>query len=142
MSTDALKNLPRTRAVVDTNIVFSAVTHRGAPYRIVEAGQAGEFLWVVSNDILIEYVEVLAEHGLMPLANPLLSWIKQNAFNVQVPSFLPDTFTDIVHPSDRVVFSAAYVAGAYFVTGNKRHFPWASYRGVKILSPVDFYDIL
>ena len=65
MNTDAQRNLPPIRAVVDTNVLFSAVTHRGVPYRIVEAGQAGQFLWVISAEIMFEYVDVLSEHGLV-----------------------------------------------------------------------------
>lgn len=142
MKCDGRDILPQIRAVIDTNVLYSAATHRGIPFRIMEAAQAGEFTCIVSNAVLIEYVEILARYNIIHLAQPLLSWIKRNAVHVDVPDFLPDTFTEITDPDDRPIFAAAYVAGAYFVTGDRHHFPWSSYKSIRIMPPTDFYDIL
>ena len=134
--------MPRVRAVIDTNVAYSGLTHRGIPHEILEAGDTEEFIWIISDAILKEYVEIFTRKNILDLARPLLSWLKSNAIHVNVPDFLPDTFTEIADPDDRPIFAAAYVSRAIFVTGDRRHFPWSSYRSIRIMSPADFHDIL
>lgn len=48
------------RAVLDTNIIVSALLFSGAPSQLVPAWQAGRLKPVISADILDEYLRVLA----------------------------------------------------------------------------------
>lgn len=48
------------RAVLDTNIIVSALLFSGAPSQLVPAWQAGRLKPVLSADILDEYLRVLA----------------------------------------------------------------------------------
>ena len=142
MKCDGRDVLPQIRAVIDTNVLYSGLTHRGIPFRIVQAGQAGRFTWIFSNPIIAEYVDLFSRKNLMELIHPSLSWLKRNGVRVDVPDFLPDMFTEITDVDDRPIFAAAYVAGAIFVTGDRHHFPWSSYKSIRIMPPADFYDIL
>ena len=56
-----------TRAVLDTNVVMAAERSGsdGSPNReIFVRWRAGEFLWLYSNDTILEYIEKLLEHGI------------------------------------------------------------------------------
>lgn len=48
------------RAVLDTNVLVSALLFTGAPSRLVSAWQAARFRPVISAEILEEYLRVLA----------------------------------------------------------------------------------
>jgi predicted nucleic acid-binding protein len=58
------------RAVLDTNVVLAAKrsAHPQSPNaEIIERWKAGEFVWLVSDDVVTEYAEKLLEKGIPPL---------------------------------------------------------------------------
>ena len=146
MSTSTGRNsgngVPRLRAVIDTNVVLSGITHRGIPNRILQAGTDRWFAWIYSSEILDEYLRIGRRFGYAEEMVRTIAVLHSAGYPVQVPSFLPETFQEITDVQDRTIFAAARVGNAVFVTGNHRHFPWKSYSGVQILSPRDFYDML
>ena len=55
------------RAVLDTNVVLAAKrsVHPQSPNaEIIERWESGEFIWLVSNDVVTEYAEKLLEKGM------------------------------------------------------------------------------
>jgi len=58
------------RAVLDTNVVLAAkrTAHPQSPNaEIITRWMAGEFVWLVSGDIVAEYAEKLLEKGIDPV---------------------------------------------------------------------------
>lgn len=58
------------RAVLDTNVVLAAKrsAHPQSPNaEIITRWMAGEFVWLVSDDVVTEYAEKLLEKGIDPL---------------------------------------------------------------------------
>lgn len=58
------------RAVLDTNVVLAAKrsVHPQSPnWEIITRWMAGEFVWLVSDDVVTEYTEKLLEKGIDPL---------------------------------------------------------------------------
>ncbi|MCX6855375.1 MAG: PIN domain-containing protein [Verrucomicrobia bacterium] len=58
------------RAVLDTNVVLAAKrsVHPQSPNaEIITRWMAGEFVWLVSDDVVTEYAEKLLEKGIDPL---------------------------------------------------------------------------
>lgn len=58
------------RAVLDTNVVLAAKrsVHPQSPNaEIITRWMAGEFVWLVSDDVVTEYTEKLLEKGIDPL---------------------------------------------------------------------------
>lgn len=54
-------------AVLDTNVVLAAErsTNATSPNaEIISRWEAGEFAWLITNDLLEEYAEKMAEHGI------------------------------------------------------------------------------
>jgi uncharacterized protein len=58
------------RAVLDTNIVLAAKrsAHQQSPnVEIITRWMAGEFVWLLSDDVVTEYAEKLLENGIDPI---------------------------------------------------------------------------
>ena len=49
------------RVVVDTNCLLASIPPKGKYYWFYEAFRAGKFEWLISNEILTEYLEKLSD---------------------------------------------------------------------------------
>jgi len=49
------------RVVIDTNCLLASVPPKGNYYWLYEAFRTGKFEWLISNEILTEYVEKLSD---------------------------------------------------------------------------------
>ena len=113
------------KAVYDTNIIISAaLSPSGIPSSLFALAVDGTVQLYVSPVILEEYSEVLHR--------PKFELSEQ-------------VITDLMRrmTSDNRFLECAQEAGAeYVVTGNKRHFPFPEFEGIKIVSPAEFAAIL
>lgn len=149
---------PRRRAVLDTNVLISALLARQAgratpPLQCLELAARGTFRLVTSPPLIAELTRALAypKIGIPPDA--------AHAFAALVISLAePDGLVPIAgrlrvltrDPADNAVLETALVGRATFlVTGNARHFaelsgarPGHEGRGVHILSPREFLHAL
>lgn len=113
-------------AVLDTNIVVSALMHPGGPPgQVMAAVMRGDLTPVLSRTIVAEYREVLCRPRLhldpakvdLVLATLLAigTWLPDNAL-APPPADLPDA-------GDWPFMACALAAGCPVVTGNLKHFP-------------------
>ncbi len=49
------------RVVIDTNCLIASIPPKGNYYWLYEAFRKGKFEWLISNEILTEYIEKLAD---------------------------------------------------------------------------------
>jgi putative PIN family toxin of toxin-antitoxin system len=124
------------RVVLDTNVLVSGLlSATGPPGWIVEAVLAGDLDLAIDMAIREEYAEVLkrpefrfpASHVEM-----LLSTIDRVALWVAAAPPWPVPLPD---PDDEPFLAVAAATGSVLVTGNARHFPASSRRGVVVLTP-------
>ncbi len=47
------------RVVIDTNCLIASIPPKGSYYWLYEAFRSGKFEWLISNEILTEYIEKL-----------------------------------------------------------------------------------
>src|SRR5947207_5616901 len=129
------------RVVLDTNVLVAGLLSPvGPPGWIVEAMLAGELEPVFDMAIRHEYEDVLrrpefkfpAQH-----IDELLGALDQFAFHVVASGPWPIELPD---PDNEPFLAAAAATGAVLVTGNIRHFPVASRRGVTVLTPRQFVE--
>ena len=129
------------RAIVDTNIIVSALLRQGSlPDRVVRAMEAQRLTPVVCSAIMAEYTNVLArpKFGFAPAdVNELLVLIEQQAIWVDIPPYtgtpaLPD-------PTDWPFIACALATGCPVVTGNTRHFPDTT--GVRIMTAREWVEV-
>ena len=134
--------MPRVKAVLDTNVVVSALLKDGGREAlIVDLALSGRFTPVVSKDLLGEYEEVLRRPRLG--LNPARVTRAMRAIRSKALCVDPQIFVQGAHdPDDNMVLACALAGGAdYLVTGNTRHFP-KEFQSIRIIPPRQFLVIL
>jgi len=126
------------RVVIDTNVLASALmTPTGNPAKVFKMFLTETIVLVYSEEIMFEYEDVLYRPRLRILAedaDAVLKAIRQYG-DMVIPSKSSDLMPD---EDDRVFYDTASCAGAYLITGNKRHYPDESF----ILTPSEFLELL
>jgi putative PIN family toxin of toxin-antitoxin system len=120
--------------VLDTNILVSALlSPLGNPAKIYKMFLTENLRIAYSSEILAEYNDVLFRPRLrIPTeeAAKVLAAIQEYGERIEP---IPSTH-DMVDEDDRVFYDTAKSAGAYLVTGNKKHFPEEAF----IMTPANF----
>ena len=129
------------RIVLDSNVLVSALlSPNGVPAAVLQLVLAGRVVLCLDARIVSEYREVLrrAKFGFgTRLIDELLEFLESEGELVaSVPLSLPD-------PGDAMFLEVAAAGGAdHVVSGNLRHFPMRECRGVSVLSPRGFLEIV
>lgn len=125
--------------VLDTNVVISArLNPAGTPARVVMDFVLTDLIKVVTCPRIVqEYFEVaerpkFTRYRFPP---PWLTELVQRSMQMPDPAPWPNVLPD---PSDAPFLALAQASGAWLITGNLRHFPKTSRRGVSILSPAEY----
>jgi len=128
------------RVVLDTNVVVSGIlSSSGPPAWIVEAVLSGDLQPAFDARIRTEYEEVLHRKELR--LNPgrvavILETLDAFGFEVSVPPWADD----LPDQDDAPFLAVADALRCVLVTGNLKHFPAKSRRGVVVLTPRQFAD--
>jgi putative PIN family toxin of toxin-antitoxin system len=134
------------RFILDTNVLVSANIQRSYPYFIVDRVFADPNLELCISDLLFaEYVEVLNREKFAKFpdfhsrAQTLLNDIE--SYGVR---FTPTLKVDLIadKPDNRLLELAETCGAEYLVTGNTNDFTMADYKGTKIVSPKEFFEVL
>ena len=128
--------MDKPRVVLDTNIIVSALlTPGGTPAQVMSLIAHGSVQVCYNQAIFDEYEEVLSRAKFKPeitqeLKRSVLDPLRAIGllFDV-IPSVFP-----MKDENDRVFYDVANKAGAFLVTGNKKHYPDEPF----IVTPRDF----
>lgn len=133
------------KAVLDTNVLISAVISTGTPHDVVVAGFEGEYAIVVSVATLTEFRETLLKY-------PERFHLDEDEVQEEVETIR--YFAEFVEPNEEISavdadpdddkFLEAAVAGNvdYLVSGDRHVLDVDSFRGVDIVTPREFYTVL
>lgn len=102
---------------------------------------------IISPQLIAEYEEVLSRPNLAKYTGlstqdttHYIQDVKERAFITSGALTLNVLTKD---PDDNMVLACAQEGMAtHLVTGNKKHFPFSDYKGIKILSPREFLSLL
>jgi uncharacterized protein len=108
------------KVVLDTNIILSSITSSSDYHIIIESLLKGKYILLISNEILLEYEEKIAENFSAEAAYFFIDSLLSLANVKQVhPLFLSHLLKD----SDDNKFLDAYYSGrANFIVTNDRDF--------------------
>jgi uncharacterized protein len=126
-------------AILDTNVVVAAgVSPGGPPARLVlDWVLRAQIALVTCPWIVEEYRTVVQRRKFAAYGFPP-SWLEpliDATLHLPDPAAWPYSIPD---PKDAVFLALAHASGAWLVTGNLKHFPEKSRRGVTVLSPADY----
>lgn len=129
------------RVLLDTNVLASATLFGGIPRSILERGIRGEVDLVTSPALMDELEEVLLRKFGFPAeaARQVRAELELVA-DVVRPRVVPRALRD---PDDDEVLAAAHAGEAeVIVTGDLDLLELGSHRGVQILTPRDFLNVI
>jgi putative PIN family toxin of toxin-antitoxin system len=133
-------------AVLDTNVLASgALAHRGAVAEALDALLTGAFQLVLSQEILSELERTLAKPyfaARLPAAS-VTSYIDGLKATALITPLTIPVAGVATQPEDDVILSTALSGHAdILVTGDKHLHALGAYRGVQMLTPAEFVQIL
>ena len=121
------------RIVLDTNCLLASLSRRGAYFNVWKGLQEGKYTLCVSNEILEEYEEIIAQKTNSIIASNVVQTLL-NAPSVE----LIDAFFrfDLIKndPDDNKFVDCAIAGNATFVVSNDSHFD--------VLKEIDFPKLI
>lgn len=118
--------------VIDTNSLIMAISSRSAYQKIWQSFLAGDYCLCISNDILEEYMEVIARNISINAARYVIYTIMERK-NVKLisPSYKWNLIT--ADPDDNKFVDCAIAANAKFIVTEDHHF--------NVLKEIDFPSV-
>ncbi|MBI2029271.1 putative toxin-antitoxin system toxin component, PIN family [Candidatus Gottesmanbacteria bacterium] len=136
------------RVVLDTNVFISGIKSQNTPPgQILDAWRRQQFVLIASPQLIIELHEVLLRPGVLKLLRKTTFEVNEFIKTLNLKSFVTEGILEVSElkddPDDNMILACAIEGLAkYIVTGNKKHFPFADYKGIKILSPREYLELL
>jgi putative PIN family toxin of toxin-antitoxin system len=133
----------KPQAVYDTNVVVSGtLTPDRIPASLISFAIQGTVQLYLSPALLTEYTEVL-KRPVFGFTSHAVDTFLDELVNAAVMVYPKTRVTSALdEPDNRILECALEAKAQYIVTGNKRHFPFAEFEGIKIVSPAEFATFL
>ncbi len=136
------------KAVLDTNVIVSAlIVRHGKPAQIVE--RAGvKFHLLLSAAILAEAYEVLHRERIrikFPISDEDIFWYLEVKLRHNATLVPPGSVENVIKndPPDNLILACAVNGHAdYLVSGNDHLLQLKEHRGIKMVSPAEFLNVL
>lgn len=132
------------RVVVDTNVFVSSFFNpKGAPRGIIDLWKKGQLILCVTEEILEEYIEVLARLGLSgePELEELLEMFKRKESIIFTKSTQKLHVVEADPDDNKFIECAAEIRVSCIISGDKHLTKIKKYRDIKIIPPMDFINL-
>jgi putative PIN family toxin of toxin-antitoxin system len=125
------------KIVLDTNCLLRAAPHKSVYHCILAALQQGRYTLCFSNEILMEYEELLTRFYSWNFANHVLNFIFYSVNTLEItPHF---QWNLIPHdPDDNKFVDCALNAGADYIVTNDKHFNVLKFINFPPVKIIDF----
>lgn len=126
------------RVVYDTNVIVSAILKPGSiPASLVALAMQGSMRLFLTQEIFEEYKDVL-RRPIFGFAPSTVDSFLNNVERVSIMVYPTKRVRNALdEPDNRFLECAEEGKVHYLVTGNKKHFPFAEFKGTKIVSPAE-----
>ena len=132
------------RAVVDTNVFISSTLYEGPTSNLLSYWQQRRFIYLISKQILEEYIKVLS-YPKFRLTEEEIKWIIEEELLPYVETVKIKTPVSVIKadPSDNIFLSTAVEGKASFIISGDRHLlAVKKYQDVQIVKARDFFDLI
>lgn len=111
----------QTKVVLDTNCLLASLSSKSENFRVWKDFQEGKFTLCVSNEILEEYQEIIAQKTSPSIAQNVVRAIVESE-NVEFidPHF--HVYAIFADPDDNKFVDCAFAANAAFIVSEDSHF--------------------
>ncbi len=133
------------RVVIDTNVfVSSFINQKGAPRGVIDQWKTGTIILCVTEEILEEYIEVLARLGLVgePELEELLGLFKRKEGIIFITSTKKLLVVKADPDDNKFIECAVSARASYIISGDKHLIGLKKYRNISILTPADFLTLM
>ena len=111
----------KSRVVLDTNCLLASLSSRSENFRVWKDFQEGKFILCVSNEILEEYEEIIAQKTTPSIAKNVVRAIVESDFVEFIdPHF--HVYAIFSDPDDNKFVDCAFAANAAFIVSEDSHF--------------------
>ena len=111
----------QTRVVLDTNCLLASLSSKSENFRVWKDFQEGKYTLCVSNEILEEYQEIIAEKTTPIIAQNVIRAIVESDYVEFIdPHF--HVYAIFVDPDDNKFVDCAFAANAAFIVSEDSHF--------------------
>ena len=131
----------KIRAVLDTNIIVSAVIYKGKPREVLELAFVESIKAFISPTLLAELTETLTKK--FSLSSEEIDLTEQeikDVFEIVYPTITLHIQKD--EDDNRVLEAAVESKCQYIITGDKELLGLGSYQKIKILTASQFLDVI
>lgn len=120
------------KIVLDTNCLIAALSRNSAYYPVWKGLQEGKYTLCVTNEILEEYQEIIAQKTSAIVAENVINLLLKSEHVVFIDTYFRLQLIE-EDPDDNKFVDCAFAAAATFIVSNDKHFD--------VLKEVDFPKI-
>lgn len=113
--------MPGKKVVLDTNCLISSISRRGKTYPAWKSFQEGRYILCVTNEILEEYEEVIAQKTSAEVAANVIRFITENP-NVEYYDTYYHWNLITADPDDNKFVDCAFAANATYIVSDDSHY--------------------
>ena len=129
--------------VIDTNVVVSAILFGGSPGKLIELWKAGRIRPLITQEILTEYIRVLA-YPKFKLSEDEINYIIHQEIlpYFKVVKSVPGPSIVKKDPDDDKFIRCAEAGNAeIIITGDQHLLALKTYKKIKIMNPSQLLDV-
>jgi len=134
----------RNRVVLDTNCLVMALSRHSEYYPVWQGIRVGQYILCVSNDIIAEYREIIAQKTNDVVADNVIRLLSECPF---VEFVDPHYHLDLIQadPDDNKFVDCAFAANATYIVSNDKHFDAlksVDFPKIQVLRLIEFLQTL
>ncbi len=135
-----MKSSKKIKVVIDTNIIISFFCFPGGIIKeLVEKALNLQFMIIISDEIIDEFEKVV-ERKFSQLSNDLWQFLKFIKNNFIIINPVKKINAVKVDPTDNKIIECAVAADVdYIISGDKHLLNIKEIKGIKILTPAEFF---
>ncbi|MEM6262124.1 MAG: putative toxin-antitoxin system toxin component, PIN family [Bacteroidota bacterium] len=134
------------KVLIDTNVFLVSIPKKSSARPIFDALLKGKFQLIISNDILLEYVEVITEKTNSAVANNISDLLLKSRYVTKADVYFKWNLIEADKDDNKFV-DCAISGRADFLVSNDKHFnvlkhASLSFPGFEVVSSNDFLKLL
>lgn len=132
------------RAVLDTNVLLSALIGTGKPRELWRAAVERKFVVIISKELFAEFLSVVEREKFRTVRKGTVGRFVSQLIRISTMAVIKSSYKVVLEdPDDDMVINTAYSGKAdYIVTGDSHLLEMGKFRNIKIISIGSFLKLL